>query len=147
MKTIVLFHIALLAAACFAATPAEIAIQKAQTAIAGHPDHYPYYNSLAMAYARRARETSDVAFYARAEAALAQSFAISPGNFEGLKTETWLQLGRHEFGEALGTARELNQQKPDDLTIYGYLVDANDELAHYRSEERRVGKSVDLGGR
>src|ERR1017187_69653 len=117
MKTIALFHVVLLAAAGFAATPAEIAIQKAQTAIAGHPDHYPYYNSLAMAYARRARETSDVAFYARAEEALAESFKISPENFEGLKTETWLQLGRHEFGKALETARELN-----------------------RSEERRVGK-------
>ena len=144
MKTIVLFHIALLAAAGFAATPAEIAIQKAQTAIATHPGHYPYYNSLAMAYARRARETSDVAFYARAEEALAQSFAISPGNFEGRKTETWLQLGRHEFGKALETARELNQQMPDDLTVYGYLVDANAELGHYQDAVAAAQWMLDL---
>lgn len=144
MKTTVLFQTLLLAAAGLAATPAEIAIQKAQTAIAGHPDHYPYYNSLAMAYARRARETSDVAFYARAEEALAQSFKISPGNFEGLKTETWLELGRHEFGKALGTAQQLNKQMPDDLTVYGYLVDANAELGHYKDAVAAAQWMLDL---
>ena len=30
-----------------------------------------------------------------------------------------------EFGKALGTAQQLNKQMPDDLTVYGYLVDAN----------------------
>jgi tetratricopeptide (TPR) repeat protein len=144
MKTIVTFHIVLLAATGIAATPAEIAIQKAQNAIASHPDHYPYYNSLAMAYARRARETSDVAYYARAEAELAKSLAISPGNFEGLKTETWLQLGRHEFGKALETARKLNRQMPDDLTVYGYLVDANAELGHYQDAVAAAQWMLDL---
>jgi tetratricopeptide (TPR) repeat protein len=144
MKTIVLFQLVLLSAASYAATPAETAIQKAQTAIAGHPDHYPYYNSLAMAYARRARESSDVAFYARAEETLAKSFAISPANFEGLKIETWLQLGRHEFAKARETAQKLNQQAPDDLTVYGYLVDANAELGHYKDAVDAAQWMLDL---
>jgi hypothetical protein len=42
-----------------APTPPEISIQKALAQIARKPDHVPYYyNALAMAYARRARETS-----------------------------------------------------------------------------------------
>jgi tetratricopeptide (TPR) repeat protein len=113
-------------------TPAETSIGKALQQIAAHPDHYPYYNSLAMAYARRARETSDVRFYAMAEDALKKSFAVSPGNFEGLKIEAWLQLGRHEFAKALETAAGLNRSTPDDITIYGYLVDANAELGNYK---------------
>ena len=144
MKTIVLTLTVLLSAAGFAATPAETAIQKAQTAIATHPDHYPYYNSLAMAYARRARETSDVAFYAKAEETLAKSFAISPDNFEGLKTEAWLQLGRHEFAKALGTAQKLNRQTPDDVTVYGYLVDANAELGRYKDAVAAAQWMLDL---
>jgi tetratricopeptide (TPR) repeat protein len=111
-------------------TPAETSIRKAQQEIAQHPDHAPYYNSLAMAYARRARETSDVVFYEKAEETLQQSLKIAPNNFEARKVETWLQLGRHEFAKALVLATALNKEVPDDLTVYGYLADANAELGN-----------------
>src|SRR4051812_34034160 len=91
-------------------TPAEISIQKAQQQIAKQPDHVPYYNSLAMAYARRARETSDVAFYTKAEETLDRAFKVDPGNFEALKVRTWLLLGRHEFAKALDAATALNKR-------------------------------------
>ncbi len=112
-------------------SPAQVSVQKAQEQITKHPDHYPYYNELAMAYARRARETSDVAWYGKAEEALKKSFAIAPDNFEGLKVRTWLLLGRHEFVRALENATRLNQRNPDDMTVYGYLADANVELGNY----------------
>src|SRR5258707_8094499 len=82
-----------LASAQPAMTPAETSIQKAQQEIARSPKHYPYYNGLAMAYARRARETSDVKYYEKAEQTLQESLAIAPGNFEALKVRTWLALG------------------------------------------------------
>jgi tetratricopeptide (TPR) repeat protein len=119
-------------APAFASTPAETAIRKAQEEIAKKADYFPYYNALAMAYARRARETSDVAFYAMAEATLKKSFALAPENYEGLKVETWLLLGRHEFAKAREVAARLNRQTPDDVTVYGYLADANAELGNYR---------------
>ena len=122
---------ALFAAVPAAETPAEISIRKAQELIRQKPEHVPYYNSLAMAFARRARETSDVAFYQKAEETLSQSFKLSPGNVEGMKTQVWLLLGRHEFAKALEVAKKLNLQTPDDVTVYGYLVDANAELGNY----------------
>jgi tetratricopeptide (TPR) repeat protein len=112
-------------------TPAEISIQKAKEQIARKPNHAPYYNALAMAYARRARESSDVTFYQMAEETLEQSFAIAPENFEGMKTRAWLLLGKHEFAKALEVATALNQRAPDDVTVYGYLADANTELGNY----------------
>lgn len=121
----------LFASVALAGTPAENAIQKAQAGLQAHPNHVPYLNSLAMAYARRARETSDVDYYAKAEETLKQSLAAAPANFEALKVQTWLQLGRHEFAKALETATKLNKQMPDDVTVYGYLVDANIELGNY----------------
>lgn len=141
MKTIL--HYALLASAINCAymqgstgstvlTPAEVSIRKAEEEIAIKPDHYPYYNTLAMAYARRARETSDVSFYSKADETLKKSFAIAPSNFEGLKVSVWLLLGRHEFAKARELATRLNKQMPDDITIYGYLADANAELGDYK---------------
>jgi tetratricopeptide (TPR) repeat protein len=112
-------------------TPAEIGIRKAEDQIAKQPGHYPYYNALAMAWARRARETSDVRYYEKAEEVLKKSFEIAPDNFEGLKVRNWLLLGRHEFAKARELAAKLNKQMPDDLTVYGYLADANAELGNY----------------
>jgi len=141
MKTLTVL---LLATAAFASTPAEMAIEKAQAEIAKHPDHAPYYNALAMAYARRARETSNVQFYAKAEETLQRSFALEPDNYEGLKTEAWLQLGRHEFSKALETATRINRKTPDDVIVYGYLVDANVELGNYTAAVAAAQWMLDL---
>ncbi|HXJ44697.1 MAG TPA: tetratricopeptide repeat protein [Bryobacteraceae bacterium] len=115
-----------------AGTPAESAIQKAQAEIARRPDYFGGYNDLAMAMARRARETSDVQYYGKAEEMLRKSFSLSPDNFGGLKVEAWLLLGRHEFAKAREVATKLNKRTPDDVTVYGYLADANAELGNYQ---------------
>ena len=141
MKSIAVLFIA---TAAFAATPAEMAIEKTQAEIAKHPDHAQYYNTLAMAYARRARETSDVRYYAKAEETLAHSFALAPDNYEGLKVKAWLELGRHEFGKALETATKLNKKTPDDVIVYGYLADANTELGNYKEAVAAVQWMLDL---
>jgi tetratricopeptide (TPR) repeat protein len=131
-------------AVAFAASPAEMAIEKTQAQIAKNPDHAPYYNALAMAYARRARETSDVQYYVKAEETLKRSFALAPDNYEGLKTQAWLQLGRHEFAKALETATVLNKKTPDDVMVYGYLVDANVELGNYKAAVAAAQWMLDL---
>jgi tetratricopeptide (TPR) repeat protein len=112
-------------------TPAEISIAKAQERIARQPDRAANYDSLAMAYARRARETSDVAFYTKAEETLQQAFKMAPDDFEAAKVRTWLLLGRHEFAKALDAASKLNKKMPDDVLVFGYLADANTELGNY----------------
>ncbi len=134
----------LLATVSFAATPAETAIEKAQAEIAKHPDHAQSYDALAMAYARRARETSDVEYYAKAEETLQRSFALAPDNYEGLKTQAWLELGRHEFAKALETATKLNKKVPDDVIVYGYLADANTELGNYKEAVAATQWMLDL---
>lgn len=139
-----ILSILLMTTVAFAATPAETAIEKAQAEIAKHPDHAPYYNVLAMAYARRARETSDVQYYAKAEETLKRSFALAPDNYDGLKTQAWLELGRHEFAKALETATKLNHKAPDDVIVYGYLADANTELGNYKDAVAAAQWMLDL---
>ncbi|MEP7353144.1 MAG: tetratricopeptide repeat protein [Acidobacteriota bacterium] len=125
-------------------SPAERSIAKAQDMIAKQPGYVPYWNGLAMAYARRARETSDVAFYGKAEEAIATSLKLSPNDFEAQKAKTWVLLGRHEFAAAREVATQLNMRTPDDVTVYGYLADANAELGNYKEAVNAVQKMLDL---
>ena len=48
-------------------SPAEQSMAVARRMIEKNPKDYEAYNALALAQSRRARETSDVAFYAKAE--------------------------------------------------------------------------------
>src|SRR5215831_3621238 len=125
-------------------SPAERSIASAKKMISAKPTHYSGYNQLAIALARRARETSDSRFYAAAEDALQKSFEQSPGNVEGEKIHVWLLLGRHEFPAALESAKLLNKKVPDDVLTYGFLVDANAELGNYTDAEIAAQHMLDL---
>lgn len=125
-------------------SPAEQKIHAAHIAITAKPDNYQAYNDLALAFARRARETSDGDFYRHALDALAKSFELSPGNFEGEKVKAWVLLGQHEFAKALETATALNKRAPDDVLVYAYLTDANVELGNYPQAEEAAQWMLDL---
>ena len=87
--------------AAIALSPAEQSMAQANKLIEKNPKDFEAYNAVALALSRRARETSDVSFYTRAQEALQKSFEISPGNFDGQGTQVWLLLGKHEFAAAL----------------------------------------------
>ncbi len=125
-------------------SPAERSMAQAQKLIDKDPKDFEAYNALALALSRRARETSDVAFYARAEDTLQKSFAISADNFDGERIHVWLLLGKHEFAAALDAARKLNQRMPDDVMVYGFLADANVELGNYNDAETAAQWMLDL---
>jgi tetratricopeptide (TPR) repeat protein len=125
-------------------SPAERNIAQAQNLIAKNAKDFEAYNALALALSRRARETSDVKFYAQAEEALQKSFAISPDNFDGRRIHVWLLLGKHEFAAALDEAKVLNQRMPDDVMVYGFLTDANAELGNYPDAEKAAQWMLDL---
>jgi tetratricopeptide (TPR) repeat protein len=125
-------------------SPAERSMAQAQKLIDKNPNDYEAYNALALALSRRARETSDVVFYAKAEEALQKSFSISPANFDGERIHVWLLLGKHEFAAALDAGRKLNQKMPDDVMVYGFLTDANVELGNYKDAETAAQWMLDL---
>ena len=87
-------------------SPAERSIASAQKQIEKKPTQCAGYNQLAMALARRARETSDVKFYALAEDALKKSLELAPGNLDGEKVHVWLLLGKHDSGRSQSAHQE-----------------------------------------
>src|SRR5579863_3109270 len=125
-------------------SPAERSIAQASKLIEKNPKDFEAYNALALALSRRARETSDVTFYAQAEETLQKSFEVSPNNFDGQRIHVWLLLGRHEFAAALDAAKKLNQRMPDDVMLYGFLTDANVELGNYKDAETAAQWMLDL---
>jgi len=125
-------------------SPAERSMAQASRLIDKNPKNFEAYNALALALSRRARETSDVKFYAQAEETLKKSFEISPGNFDGERIHVWLLLGKHEFAAAREEARKLNRKMPDDVMVYGFLTDANIELGNYKEAEDSAQLMLDL---
>ncbi len=127
-----------------APSPAELLVRRALTAIESQPNRAEAYNQLAFALSRRARETADPAFYERAHEAIQVSLALEPGNLGARKQEAWALLGQHRFGEAADLASALNQEVPDDVLVYGFLVDAHVELGNYATAETACQWMLDM---
>ncbi len=132
------------AAGAQTALPAEQRITALTKVVAANPGKPEPYIELALAYARRARETSDTIYYAKADEAIARALELAPGHFEAMKMRVWVLLGKHEFRQALDLAKVLNKQTPDDLLVYGFLTDANVELGNYEDAESACQWMLDL---
>jgi tetratricopeptide (TPR) repeat protein len=127
-----------------AATPAEQRIAQLRESIEREPARAEPYAELALALARRARETAEPQFYREAHAAIAASLARAPDNLEAERARVWVLLGQHEFAQALEAATALQRKMPDDLLAYAFLVDANVELGRYRDAEDAAQWLLDL---
>lgn len=125
-------------------TPSETRIERARSAIALRPDLVEPWNDLAMALAGRARETGNPVYYDEARKALDRALERDPSDLAARKTEIWLLLGRHAFQDALAKAKALNARIPDDVQVYGFLVDAHAELGEYDEAEKAAQWMLDL---
>lgn len=124
-------------------TPAERAIERERSALASRPSAEGEAR-LAMALARRARETADPEYYAQAHDAVERALALAPDDVSALKARAWALLGQHEFARARELAMEINRRVPDDVETYGMLVDANVELGRLDEAERAAQWMLDL---
>lgn len=126
-----------------APTPAQEKIESARTTVTASPG-YQAYHDLARALLLRARESGDISFYAEAERALAQAALLAPDNLENESIAVSLLLAQREFGAALERARALNKKMPDEVAVYGHIVDAAAALGKYDEAERAAQWMLDL---
>lgn len=125
-------------------SPAQRAERAARLAIESRPDDAGAHAALAFALARRARETADPSFYEAAQDVVRQALELNPEDLEARKAEAWILLGTHDFAAAHAAARELNRSAPDDVLVYGFLVDAAVELGRYEEAEEACQWMLDL---
>jgi tetratricopeptide (TPR) repeat protein len=124
-------------------SPAELQISKARARIASGPNAAGY-NSLAIGYTRRARETGDSSYYERALAALEESLRLDPSEPEALLISAWARMGRHEFALARRLARRYLAGNPEDTRGLAVLADTLMELGRYAEAEEILEKMVGL---
>jgi hypothetical protein len=128
-------------------SPAELRIAAAQKTITAKPNYHEAYTQLAMAFASRARETSDPAYYDRADEAVRKSLAISPNNYAARKAQTWILLGKHEFAKARELAWALTGGwNAGNGVVLGAPLDAHiDATALALLALRRTSDGQDIG--
>ena len=125
-------------------SPAKQSIAAAQQQIQTDPRKAQAYNQLALAYLRRTRETADPRYLKNADAALAQGLKLEPDDFQLLRTQVAILLGRREFTQALARAKVLNHRTPDDVMTYGYIAEADIALGNYPEAETNAQWMMNL---
>jgi tetratricopeptide (TPR) repeat protein len=125
-------------------SPAETSIAQARKAIAAKPERAEAYNSLAVAFLRRARETSDASYIQQADKAVQRALQLAPDNFESQRTQVSVLLEKHEYPKALDQAKALNSKIADDIMVYGLLTQANAELGNYDQAEKAAQWMLNL---
>jgi len=99
---------------------------------ASDPIDFLSLNNLAAEYLQRARETGDVADYARAEQAASRSVEIIPvDNYAGLTLLASVRLVQHDFAAVEDLAQRALPLKPLGAAAYGLLGDAQIGLGRY----------------
>ena len=88
-KKVIITGLAAVGALLAQATPAQQEIESMSAVVERNPDDAGAMSRLATAYSRRARETGDPQYYAKAMEIIAAALKISPGNYEALRAKTW----------------------------------------------------------
>ena len=127
-----------------AASPAQIQIEAALTALRQRPNDLKSLNSLAVGYVRRARETGDTRFYEEGRLALEKAQRAAPGNRESWRISAWIAMGRHEFSTAYAITLEYDRRYADDPWNLSVMGDSLMELGRYEQAGRAYQRMVDL---
>ena len=106
-------------------------LPRLQNEARARPDSAQANALLGLAYAQRARETGDAAFYSRAEAVLRRAQELEPENVYALTGLGGLALARHRFADALVIGRKARAAAPSTAAPYGIVGDALVELGRY----------------
>lgn len=100
------------------------------------------YVRLGDAFIRKARETGDLTYFTRAEAALQTSLQLAPRSAGALRHLAYVFYARHEFVEAATHAAQALELDPTDGDAYGVLGDAYLEVGRYADAESAYEKMM-----
>ena len=118
-------------------------IDKASEAARAHPTDAAW-SRLGDAFMQKARETMDLSYYGRAEAAYRKSLALNPNYANALVGIAWVLSGRHEFEQSIEWANKALKMEPNRADAYGLLGDAATEMGDYDSAFEHYQKMLDL---
>jgi tetratricopeptide (TPR) repeat protein len=106
-------------------------VVRLEAAIAANPRDEGSQRDLGLALLQRVRETADPRLYAPAADALEAARALAPDDAVVFVGIGGLQLGKHQFAEALVTGRTASALSPNLAAARAVVVDALVELGRY----------------
>src|SRR5580698_6055726 len=124
-------------------TTSDAEIDKASEAARSHPTNAAW-SRLGDALMQKARETMDLSYYGRAEAAYRKSLAVNSNYANALVGIAWVLSGRHEFEQSIEWANKALKAEPNRADAYGLLGDAATEMGDYDSAFEQYQKMLDL---
>lgn len=93
---------------------------------------------------QKARDTADVSYYSRAEAAYRQALALRSTDIGALIGLAWVSGARHEFEHSIEWARQAVAIAPQHHAAYGLLGDAAIEMGDYEEAIKHYQKMLDI---
>ena len=107
-------------------------VRQLQQQARANPAHARTQALLGLAYAQRARETGDPAFFTRAEGVLRRAHRLDAKDVYALTGLGGVALARHRFADALELGRAARAAAPGTAAPLGVVGDALLELGRYR---------------
>jgi tetratricopeptide (TPR) repeat protein len=127
-----------------APSPTVGEIADLRTRVAANPNDAGALRDLGLALLQRVRETADAGLYGQASLALERAKELDPGDPLVLVGIGGLQLGRHDFADALQTGRTVLAKLPDLRAARAIEIDALVELGRYKEADKAAARLVKL---
>ena len=119
-------------------------IRELQAALRDDPSNIAAYTGLGSLYLQRARETSDPAFYTRADQAFTAARRLAPASADAAIGLGTLALARHDFARGLDLGREAARLGPESHRALAVVADAQIELGRYAAAARTLERMISL---
>ena len=125
-------------------SPTQAEIERLIAVVRADPEDVAAQRDLGFAFLQRVRETADPSLYGPAEAAFEAARRLAPDDALVLVGIGGLQLGRHEFADALETGRQAAGLSPTLASARAVIVDALVELGRYDEADAEAGEMLAL---
>jgi tetratricopeptide (TPR) repeat protein len=99
---------------------------------------------LAQIFVRKARESSDPAFYQNADDAVAHALRLDPNDLAALQVRGLVLMQDHRFREVRELATHAIARSSEQPIFYGLLGDAEMEVGRYTEAETAYQRMIDL---
>ena len=119
-------------------------IEELQDAVRTDPTDAGAYTALGDAYLQRARETTDPAFYTRAQSSFEAARRLGPASADSAVGLGTLALARHDFKSALSLGLDSARLAPSSPRPLAVIADAQIELGRYGAAARTLDRMVAL---
>jgi len=125
-----------------ATSPTVAEVARLQALVTANPTDADAQRDLGFALFQRVRETADPSLYAPAATAFETARTLAPDDSLVLAGIGGLQLGKHQFAEALQTGREAVTLSPNLAAARAVVVDALVELGRYDEADAAAGEML-----